>query len=205
MWVESDWTFTQNRDEHGSMMWMDAVHVREIYHFVMANVFASILEIGCWDGFSTSALVQALRDGEYFELVLCDKVIRPHLKTVIGDDAILCLEIDSLDALQIATGCDCVILDGDHSLANVQREYDLIMEKAIPTIIAHDVGRQGDKGPMWLIDQLRRLRGWRIWMDDEPRPGMATQRGLMIATCDPLVNLPPDAISWNPETQAFTG
>jgi hypothetical protein len=203
MWRERDWHFTQNRDEHGSMMWIDPIHVEVLHDFVMANDFKHIVEIGVWDGFSTSAMIAALASGKTFKLTCCDLSFRPAFRRVVSMWPVDTMAVKSIDLLQVVRDCDCVVIDGDHSLENVQAEFAKIHERQIPTIVAHDVGRSGDKGPVWLYQKLRGLYGWRIWFDDEPRPGMATDRGFMIATRDPAVRLRVGRIASKETNQVF--
>lgn len=194
MWRERDWVHCQTYDEHGSRMWMDALHVRMIYDFVMANDFKLILEIGCWDGFSTSALVQAARDLKDFRFIVCDVSIRKAVRDMCDGMNACLLEMPSVDALQIARGVDLVILDGDHHLQAVQADWRILRQHGVRTIVAHDVGPRGDRGPQWLLEELQGRDDWRLWVDQRERPSQWTDRGLMIATCDPAVVPPPPCI-----------
>ena len=190
MWKEDDWKFAQTRDHNQSMMWMDPVHVAAIYDFLMHHDFENVVEVGSWDGFSTSAMAQAQLDGKDFVGCCIDVDIRPNLLRVIDGRKITVFRGKSLDGLRNVGNCDCVILDGDHELTTVESEAELLFMNHVQTIIAHDVGRQGAPGPLWLLAKLQATPGWRVWMDDMPREGMATARGLMIATKCPDVYLP---------------
>ncbi len=187
MWKQNEWDFARTRDDAQSMMWMDPLHVHAIYGLVMLNRWKRLVEVGCWDGFSTSALAQAVFDLAAGEIVCVDTDIRPNLQKVLDalDVVSTTMQGRSADVLHGLREVDVLILDGDHALEAVQAEAAIIFEKNWPTIIAHDVGRPngGAAGPQWLMAELRQ-RGWYVLLDEKPRADQRTDRGLMLATQD---------------------
>ena len=187
MWREEDWTFTQDPAHAAGPMWMDAEHVEAIYHMAMACGWRHVLELGCWDGFSTSAIVQAKIDQAVDRLTCVDREIRPALWRVLGRcrDAWGAWQGDSRRSLELCDVGDCVILDTDHDLRTTQDEFERIRAKGWPTIIAHDVGAVGGcPGPQWMLAQLLADPAWIVLVDDQAREGTRTDRGLMLATME---------------------
>lgn len=74
---------------------------------------------------------------------------------------------------------DVVILDGDHSLQNVQAEVEILMAWPTPprAIVLHDSGRDGLPGPRWATEFLPTM-GWNVVTNDDPSLGARTSRGL---------------------------
>jgi hypothetical protein len=185
MWNEEDWAFARTKGHRGELMSMDPLHVRAIYDFVLEAEPEKILEVGCWDGYSTSALVTAMNDGLDCDLVCCDIDIRDGLIRVLRHCTSPwgAYQGRSVDAFDLFSHPDLVILDGAHDKETLWLEYNMINQQKIETVIAHDVGYDsGQEGPFFLREQLLKDGGWVIYVDDSPRPGMMTQRGLMIAT-----------------------
>lgn len=167
-------------------MWMDARHVGFIYDLVMAGGFRSVLEIGCWHGYSSSALIQAINDGSDCEVLLCDKLVRPELLAVVDrcrfPERVRLAESDSIPVL--GPQYDLVIVDGDHSIEQVSRELGLLLYYQTPTIVAHDVaqGLQHCVGSSYLGDALQLHPSYHCVVDCKRREGERTERGLMLAT-----------------------
>lgn len=185
MWKAEDYAACRTPGPNGEMMWMDDLHVKLLYDIFMACDFQRVAEIGCWDGYSASAIVRAKQDGKSHRIKFVDVAIRPQLQKVCeGVDCGFDI-FTGVEYLKRNPKLDCIIIDGDHSLANVQAEFAEVMRLGIPTIIAHDVGHvHGDAGPVWMLEQLQKLDGWWVAVDEQCRRGMATDRGFMLATRD---------------------
>ena len=185
MWTESDWTICKDPAHAAGPMWMDGLHVRLIYDLCMRHGFRNMMEIGCWDGFSTSALVQAKIDGSCGWLRCVDVEARPALWQVLSkarDHWSFC-RCTGVEAIEKCYVQDLYVIDSSHDMATSQQELGAVLEKGGKTVIAHDVGvtQTHSPGPQWMRSKLTEL-GWHILVDEAPRQGMATHRGIMLAT-----------------------
>jgi len=75
------------------------------------------------------------------------------------------------------------VIDSDHDAATTQTELGIVLAKGWRTVIAHDVGstQVHSPGPQLLRENLTNL-GWQIFVDELPREGQQTHRGLLLAT-----------------------
>jgi hypothetical protein len=186
-WNERDWIYFQDLSHADGPMWMDAVHVKLIYEFLMAARPRSVMELGCFDGFSTSAIVQAKADGAAIEMICVDREIRPSLFKIVrrARTGWQLWQTDSRIALEQSAVTDVLMLDTDHDIETTKSEADIFLRRGWPTVIAHDCGEKGGcPGPQWLFAHLRTSSYWRVFCDDKQRDGMRTDRGLMLATRD---------------------
>ncbi len=186
-----DWDFT--RDEHWLRMpwWMDRRHTELLYALVMTGMFPRVLEIGCHHGSSSSALVQAVADDADVDLHLVEKYQSVKLERVIGawTQKVSLHYACSLRVLP-QRRWDLVIVDGDHSVAQVSRELGLLLAQEVPTIVGHDVTAHdfaSCAGAIMLGDLLQRHPAYQCLLDCETRPDEWTHRGLLLATRDPAI------------------
>jgi len=161
--------------------WMDKRHVEFIYDIIMASKFRTLLEIGCHTGCSTSAIIQALKDGCKTEVHLCDPDDNEILKKMIGETKITRHMNDSLRVIP-QREWDLVIVDGDHSLKQVSRELGLLLYYEVPTIIAHDVTYPSCDGAVYLSEALRVHPDYKCAIDSMKRENEYTHRGLLYAS-----------------------
>ena len=190
MWQELDYKFAQTPGEDNCIMWMDPLHVRCIYELANVCQWDRVMEIGSWDGFSISAIVQHNRDGGQTQIMCVDTVIRNNLIEVLRLNTGIwsVAQCSGIYSLSQVGAKDCCIVDGDHEESNVCGELGLLLMKGWPTIIAHDVGEgRGCAGPRKMRRHLEGLEDWTVLVDEKERPHMATDRGLMIATRLPRV------------------
>ena len=184
-WQERDWMPYQDLSHADGPMWMDALHVEALYELWMAIRPTSILELGCFDGFSTSAAIQAKADGVGMSLTCVDREIRPSLYQIVRR----CrtnwhlAQCDSRVALEQHGVTDVLMIDTDHDIDTTQQEAKIALRRGWQTIVAHDVGLHGGcPGPQWLRKHLEVYNTWLTVVDEKPREGMRTDRGLMLAT-----------------------
>src|SRR4029079_11731921 len=111
MWHASEWQFAKPPHRDYYPMWMDDCHVATIYKLLMSCDFKCIAEIGSHHGFSTSALVQAQRDGKQFHAVTIDREDSPQLRRVIAGSRVAFYHGLSTNWLETSTGCDLCIID----------------------------------------------------------------------------------------------
>lgn len=187
MWKAENWEFYKDPAHASGPMWMDDLHVEAIYRLCLECRFRSVLEVGCFDGFSTSALVQAQNEHCLGSIHCLDREIRPRLLLVRAKASgfFSVLPGDSRVALPLIPRCNLLVLDSDHTLPHTQTEWAAISKKGWQTIIAHDVGvtETHSPGPQWLRSHLQQT-GWNMVVDEKQREGQHTHRGLMLATMD---------------------
>ena len=193
MWRSDEWEFCREGPEvvrsvvRGASYpwWMDPRHVQVLYGLAASRLFDEVLEVGAFQGWSTSALVQALVDGGTFRLTVADVLITNLLQVVLGHVADRHVLVGRPGVECIRPGLDLVVLDGDHSAAAVGAELFACLRCGVSTIVGHDVGLGdvvGCEGPALMLASLRALPGWQVLVDDRRRPGEFTERGLMVAS-----------------------
>lgn len=188
-WNQNEWAHLAHPDDGGQLHHMDAMHVNMIYEFLARNEFKDVVEVGCKYGYSTSAFIQALREGKGFRFTCIDICITDDLRQTCAGHDVRLLQMDSRDGLQICRNTDCLCIDGYHFWENVGCELAIAMRYGVKTIIAHDVSDCSEDGPKRMLEQLRRFGDWDIFVEDKMRPGLITHRGIMFATCDRKVKL----------------
>jgi len=184
----SEWNWTRSEaNDSWAPFWMDARHVHAIARAAMTGAFKKVLEVGCWNGSSTSALVHAAR-GTPLKIEVCDVDVRPSLLKVLKGSKAVIHQRTSLEVIK--PGYDLLILDGDHSLGHVNEELKLFRDAGIPSLFAHDVGsegRAGCEGAVYLGYHFRNQDEYQVLEDRLDRPGEHTHRGLLFATKDEAI------------------
>jgi len=187
MWTAAEFQQCMTTDDIGSMMYMDELHVLLLHELAMAVCLHHVIEVGCWDGFSTSAFVAAQRAAMPMQLTCVDVNIRPKLFETLkkSPGQWRAWQTYSANALRQSEMYDVAVIDGDHSLSTVQEEARIVLGRNTGTIILHDAGRErGCPGPQWFRDVLDHDFRYKVLVDEKPREGMATDRGLLLATRD---------------------
>jgi hypothetical protein len=163
---------------------MDARHAEWIKRSLQKIKPQSAVEIGCWAGVSTLAVLESGVANAH----LIDITIQDSVRAMAADYRATCHQGSSHDVLP--TLCNlpdlAVIVDGAHDHASVRAEWNLLAPMQPRVVIVHDVtsthvGLVCHEGPMWLWHQLQ-ASGWICAVDAMPRASEYTQRGLMIAT-----------------------
>jgi hypothetical protein len=167
-------------------MSMDRLHCEWMLSVLRVLKPRCVIEIGCHMGVSTTAIVQAYDEGCVDELHLIDVNLRPSVRAFARDRVTFHerLSVQALPEIH-PSGDLVVVIDGDHSLACVQQELPLVVEKQPLAIIAHDVtaeaaGYEQCDGARWLWETLQAL-GWYCYVDCRRRPNAKTHRGLLVA------------------------
>lgn len=174
----------------GCIMHMDRVHVHWMLAAFRALKPTRVIEIGCYKGVSTTAIIQAYDEGAVQEVHLVDINIQPTVRNMARPNVHF-HEMASTQALpQIAchTGDTIVIIDGDHTWNCVRHELPLALAKNPVAIIAHDVtaeaaGYGACDGAHRLWQELQRQQ-WRCFVDCKRRDNAETHRGLLMACRD---------------------
>lgn len=168
---------------------VDERHTTMLFNIVMECDFKKILEVGCLDGSTAAAYVEALDRGKHFELHLCDVEIRPALARVIESckyrERIVLRNEPSWSVIDPTY--DFVFVDADHRLEGAGRDVDRLLECDTPTVAAHDInatraGYEGCEGAQLLGRVYSRLEGYRHCEDCAVRPDELTHRGLFLAS-----------------------
>jgi len=164
--------------------WIDRRHVELVYRLAMLGSRWCALEIGARRGSSTSALVQALKDGGLGFLTVADPARCLELDRVLAAGGDLCEQY-------VGSGVDClrapvrfVLWDGDHSVGIVREEWAAVSRLAPDLIVAHDVCAgdvAGCEGPAQVLPDVLNDGRWACWVDGARRPGEWTERGLLVA------------------------
>jgi hypothetical protein len=156
-----------------------------------------ILEIGCGDGVSASAVFEAQHRGAQFEAHFCDLQFRPTFHAVSArrtvHTSVLFHEMSSVEFI-VRNGdidFDFIFVDGDHTLATVRAETEWLLNARPRIIMAHDttcrirgaVEYEWCNGPEYLKWAVQDA-GYRILEDSLCRPGEATDRGMLAAVRD---------------------
>lgn len=107
-----------------------------LYRIVMLGLHKNILEVGCCQGYSTSAFIAALRDGADFSLSLCDVQFTESLRNVVADCPVKFYEQQSKDTIN--SSYDLIFVDSDHTIATVAEEIKLLIAHRVKTVLFHD-------------------------------------------------------------------
>lgn len=172
--------------ECGSEWSMDARHAEWIKAALVSLQLDTAVEVGCLFGVSTLAILEAgVPDVHLIDVRITDSV--RQMATDYG--AKLYEETSEAAMPTVPTSTNmAVLIDGDHSLAVLQKEYTLLARLAPRVVIAHDVTAQhvglGCEGCSWLWHEMQQA-GWYCYVDSLPRTGERTSRGVMIATRTP--------------------
>jgi hypothetical protein len=172
----------------GNIMSMDRVHAEWVLAVLAAIEPRSVIEIGCYAGVSTTAIMKAYDAGSVDHVHLVDIRIQDAVRAMAAQRGRVELwEMPSIQALPLIdhVGDLVALIDGDHSLAAVQPELELVLAKNPAAIIAHDVtaeaaGYQSCDGARWLWETLQEA-GWHCLVDCRRRLNAATHRGLLVA------------------------
>ena len=190
MWKREDWKSLLDQVTAPDLpMNMDGRHVQFLYHAALVGGFARVLEVGCFKGYSTSALVQAMVDGAAFVLSCCDIDVRPELRRVASGAPGRVLIDGRRSEIVIDGSHDLIILDGDHMIECTAREVGLMLLHGTETVIAHDVAWYSGwcTGTRFIRDVFQAHPDYLCRVDAKARPGEFTDRGFLVATRSPAV------------------
>lgn len=175
-------------------MCMDERHVYTIFDVLMCWPFVSTLELGCFDGASSSAFIESANRWHQIRSVhLCDVSPSASLRSVVSAckdaSSVVIQRCASWDLLASPIDFDFVLVDANHDLASVTRELEHILRRQPLCVMAHDtnatrMGYPHAEGAQHLADTLRRHPSYRgrCIEDAVVRDGEETHRGLFLAT-----------------------
>jgi hypothetical protein len=178
---------------------IDVRHLQILLNLIMLSDCEEYVEVGCGGGVSTAAIVKAIGLGKRMNARLCDLKFTPSVLEITADlvaaSRIQLCEAPSIEVLRATSPASLVYLDGDHSMDNVRRELQVLLQRGVRTIIAHDTmaglrarlqgwAEERFSGPSYLRDELQYRPGWFVLEDKAERDCEATGRGLVLATRD---------------------
>lgn len=174
-------------------MCMDERHVYTIFDVLTGWPFENVLELGCYDGASSTAFIEARLAGMSGTITLCDAHISDSLKSVVSKSSRFVNTMCNLSWNVLATAApfDFILVDANHDLESVSKELDQILRRVPLCVMAHDtnatrMGYPAAEGAQHLADTLRKHPAYRgkCIEDAVRRSGEETHRGLFFATTD---------------------
>jgi len=172
---------------HDNPPWhMDAIHIQQLYRLCERIRPRVVVEVGSYMGASTSAFVEAMKDG------LIDKLLCYEIKPT--EELIKTRDIASgrgFDATIVEKPyptapiyADLILIDADHEHGAVLDTLAAVV-MGCPHIVMHDhncinVGL-GCRGVDNSVRLLKQRAGWHWHEDTAKRAGMWTHRGLFYA------------------------
>lgn len=109
-----------------------------LYKIAMLNIHQNVLEIGCMVGYSTSAFITALNNDADFNLSLCDTHFQPSVRHLAAKCVKPINLMQSASRNVINSKYDLIFVDGDHTIATVREEIELLLASKTKTIVIHD-------------------------------------------------------------------
>jgi hypothetical protein len=176
---------------------IDVRHAKLLHNLLMHAPIARYAEIGSGGGVSTTAPIEALRNGKNIDVHLCDRTFTPPVLELVEpwiDSGHLHLhQSESVEFLRKMDRLDFVFLDGAHSFRTVRAELTAIKSMNVRYIAAHDTSaleralaygmpEELFNGPAFLREQVQNLPGWYCLEERRHRPREATVRGFFFAT-----------------------
>lgn len=163
---------------------MDVRHAEWIKSSLSRIKPTNAIEIGCWAGVSTLAILEAGVPNVH----LIDITIQGSVQAMAADYRAATHQAKSEDVLpRLGSLADlAVLIDGAHDYDSVRSEWGLVSSMLPRVVIVHDVtsphlGLLAHEGPMWLWHQMQ-ASGWLCAVDAMKRENEYTHRGMAIAT-----------------------
>jgi hypothetical protein len=176
---------------------MDHRHIFIMHEVLKAWPFESALEIGSFNGASSTAFVEAINSGvglgERGIATFCDVSISDSLIDVVrncNDPArVRVTPQPSWAVLDSELPFDFVLVDAAHDMDSVTLEVRRLLARRPVCVMAHDTsatdaGYSRCEGAAMLKRTFMGLRGYRSIEDNRKRDGERTDRGLFLATTD---------------------
>jgi hypothetical protein len=170
---------------HSNPPWnMDVIHIQQLYRLCHRIRPRVVVEVGSYMGASTSAFVEAMRDGYVEQLYCYDIKPTVELQRVVeaapkGNAAILTQPYPKAPRY-----ADLIFIDGDHGWPAVEDALAAVL-MGCPHIVLHDsnainVG-MGCGGVDKVVKLLQQAPDLRCHHDYVKRAGLFTHRGLFYA------------------------
>jgi hypothetical protein len=167
--------------------------VRHIYmlHDILRLGWENPLEIGCFNGASSTAFIEALNGGRIPQALFCDVCLRDSLVSVLKNakypEKVRYTRQPSWQLLDVAETFDLIFLDAAHDLDTVSLELKKLLRRRPKCLLAHDTsatenGFSHCEGAQLLRDTFQNTEGYYCIEDNDKREGELTHRGLFLAT-----------------------
>jgi hypothetical protein len=163
---------------------MDRRHVEMIHAVLVRERPPWIVEIGCWNGYSTAAIVEAWEQAPEIRRVdLVDTEIRDTVRKIAELPREHCkVRLCQMDSALYCGAPDCWIIDGDHQKGAFSN-YDMAKWSGAQVIVAHDTHSalfmSAHEGAHIIGKQIVKEAA-ASFVDAAERPGEWTHRGLTI-------------------------
>ncbi len=177
------WQFTL--DTHTPPWAMDARHVDMLAAVVRLSGVKSVVEIGCLNGRSTTAFVEAAEAGAALEwLGLCDREFTRNLFDVAAQmPKSVVVETHAGMSQHIHWHADLWMIDGDHLYEGVRDDVALARRQGAKILVLHDTSHRQFDGPRRVLEEIRGEFA-AVFHDDVTRPGEETERGMAFCFSD---------------------
>lgn len=166
------------------VMAMDLLHVAFLKSCVELTEVKNVVEVGCYQGISTIAFLDAVESGQINKLHLIDTNFLRSLKHRVSllSRTPNMHRTRSINVLSKMTrsqfeGSLLVYLDGDHSLKTCSDEYKLVAPLKPDIICLHDI--REEPGPSYVLTQMQK-DGYLVLTDLVGRENMRTERGIAV-------------------------
>lgn len=181
---------------------MDPRHVGILFDILKAWPFQAAIELGSYNGASSTAFIEAINTGSPMAATFCDIHPRQSLWDVVRNcqhpARVRVTKDPSWDVLASFEHFDFVMVDAYHDAESVAKEVELLLTRRPPCIMAHDTnataaGYEKCEGAALLARTIRELSGYKgspwYWCleDKRAREYERTDRGLFFATTDLLL------------------
>jgi hypothetical protein len=171
----------------------DKRHVFMVHGVLRSHPFQQALEIGCFNGATSTAFVEAINGGSPFRATFCDVCPTHSLAAVINNcrkpDQCRVTTQPSWMVLDTNEPFDFIMVDAAHDLDSVSLELKHLMRRRPLCVMAHDTsatenGFSKCEGAELLKRTFQNDPGYHYIEDNARRDGELTERGMFLATTD---------------------
>lgn len=175
---------------------MDRRHIFMLHDILCGYPFKSALEIGSFNGASSTAFVEAANAGKLGRATFCDVQVTHSLMCVANNcrnpNRVRITREVSWSLLESAEDFDFVLVDANHDLESVTPEVKQLLRRRPLCVMAHDTNATAAgfplcEGAALLKNTFMKLPGYYCIEDAKAREGERTERGLFFATTDPAL------------------
>jgi hypothetical protein len=172
---------------------MDRRHVFALREVLSAWPFRNALELGSFNGASSTAFIEAINAGSLRQATFCDTRPTESLWTVCRNchriGRVTITDRPSWQSLDSKEDYDFILVDACHDIASVTKELQRLIARRPLCVMAHDTnatawGYPHAEGAELLKNTFANMQGYHCIEDGVHRDGERTERGLFLATWD---------------------